>query len=364
MEATERDRLQYEAIIPRFRRFADVLDRAILDSLRRVPGIVAVTLRVKTFESVSDKLARKRSVGKGAMEVANIRDFIGVRIVFDTTIAMPDIEKRLEATFDVMDVFEWTFAELNDDRLRSKILGVHLQQSISAEPQWAEFEDLSLEIILQPKMANALFELEHNARWKNPTEPISLLRLIQETSNGVGRLVTIVDELERIVSAPGVHEKRDIHPFIAANPFLLHSNHDAIISEVPIGMGTEHRMDFLVREPNGEYVLVEIENPNHRLVNQNGDISAHVNHAVQQVENWQEWIEDNLPTAQRYFADISSPRGLVIIGRSRNMARFEKRKIARRNTNLASRMKILTYDDLLAGARAHIESLRKALGGL
>ena len=54
--------------------------------------------------------------------------------------------------------------------------------------------------------------------------------------------------------------KNWIHPFIKREPFLP-SPDSGISSGVQIGLGTEYKLDFLIRKPNGIYVLVEIENP-------------------------------------------------------------------------------------------------------
>ena len=91
---------------------------------------------------------------------------------------------------------------------------------------------------------------------------------------------------------------------------------------------------------------------------QNGEVP---NHAQRQVEDWQEWIEDNLPTVQKVYPDMSSPRGLVVIGRLTEMSGQEKKRLARRNTNLRGRLTIWTYDHLVNNAKAFITSLRNNL---
>jgi hypothetical protein len=103
---------------------------------------------------------------------------------------------------------------------------------------------------------------------------------------------------------------------------------------------------------------VEIENPRHKLFNKNGDFSSAVNHALRQVEDWQEWIEDNLSVVQKKFPDISSPLGFVVIGRSKNLSKAELRRLARRNINTRGRMKIITYDELINIARTYVNSIK------
>src|SRR5262249_26043706 len=128
------------------------------------------------------------------------------------------------------------------------------------------------------------------------------------------------------------------------------------------GLGTEFRIDFLVQRPDGSYVLVEIENPQATLFTRGGDFSVSINHALRQVEDWQEWIEANLPTVERDFPGIRAPEAWVIIGRDRALADTEKRRLVRRNINMRGRVVIRTYDDVLRDARAYIRSIRGAFG--
>lgn len=121
-------------------------------------------------------------------------------------------------------------------------------------------------------------------------------------------------------------------------------------------------MDFLIRQPDSSYLAVEIENPKHRLFNSNGDFAAQVNHAQRQVEDWQQWIEENLSLVQKRYRDMLSPMGLVVIGRNRDLSKEERLRLARRNTNLRGRLAILTYDNLIESARQFIEAIRRSGG--
>lgn len=172
----------------------------------------------------------------------------------------------------------------------------------------------------------------------------------------------LVETDPRLIDRADVHEKRDVHPFLAEHTYFLHPALETIVSEPAIGVGTEFRPDFIIREATGDYILVEIENPKRTLFTKRGDFTAEVSHAVQQVEDWQEWLEQNLPTAQRQYPDIVSPRGLTVMGRHVNLGQKERQKLSRRNINTRGRLEIITYDELIARTRAYLAGVRRNLG--
>lgn len=139
---------------------------------------------------------------------------------------------------------------------------------------------------------------------------------------------------------------------------VLHPIAEDVISEVQIGLGKEFQMDFLIREASGSYTLVEIENPQREIFLKNGEFTAWINHAQEQVEDWQDWIEDNIAAVQKKYPGMISPPAIVIIGRSVRFTERERRKLARRNINLRGRIQIKTYDDLIDEAKRYIDNLR------
>jgi len=222
-------------------------------------------------------------------------------------------------------------------------------------PEWDGYGDYQVEIQIITESGEASSELLHALHYKKESLETVVASLTTRP------LKSKIEDFERLLAKSDVHEKRDVHPFLETNEFLLHPNPNEIFSEVSIGLGTEYRIDFVIREADGTYVLVEIENPRHNLFNKSGDFTAAVSHAQRQVEDWQEWIEDNLSSMQKRFPDIVSPRGLVVIGRSINLSAEEKKRLARRNLNTRGRLSIYTYDQLLENARAFVDSLSSIL---
>ena len=102
------------------------------------------------------------------------------------------------------------------------------------------------------------------------------------------------------------------------------------------------------------------------MFNKNGDQSAALTHALRQVDDWREWLSQNRDYAARPrersglgLTDIHSDlEGMVIIGRD---ADFDRRATAARRRRLerAHRVKIETYDWLLAQASDRLMGLEK-----
>src|SRR5262249_46198918 len=117
--------------------------------------------------------------------------------------------------------------------------------------------------------------------------------------------------------------------------------------------------DFVFQYPSGDYLLVELERPTHLLFRDDGQHREELTHAIDQIVDWRRYIEDNLRTVQSELGldGISAnPSCLIVIGRSSSLGEADKRKLVAFE-NLQPRLKIMTYDDLLANARASIENI-------
>jgi ppGpp synthetase/RelA/SpoT-type nucleotidyltranferase len=308
---------------------------------------VQIQARIKTWESISDKLIKKRN---GAYKISQVTDILGIRILVKNAHSASKVLNEVDNIFQVKERIQ-----LEDAPSYHIVasLGPELALSLHMEA----LKNQVFELQIRTAFAQALFDLLHERHYKEG-------KAKSDFAAALSNLRQTISEFRKLLSLPDVHEKRHLHSFLEKrdHQFLLHPNPEKFWSEISIGLGTQYRMDFLIREANGDYIVVEIENPKHQVITKSGDISAPVNHARQQVEDWQEWIEDNLPTVQRTFPDMSAPKGLIIIGRSENFTRDQRRKLARHNINLSGRIKILTYDDVIAGGRTYIASLEKSIG--
>src|SRR5882724_1806868 len=278
---------------------------------------IDVRSRIKSWEAIREQLSRKRF-----SHITDFVDLIGIRVV------VPDVDTLNEVGDAIASKFLVTVQEtmhLREEESSSYIIarnGSSLSRGIAAE----------IQVLTATEEARRA--LAHDLGYR-----LAKKQAREETDRGaITRLTRLIEDFVVLIEQPNVHEKHDVHPYLKNHPFLLYQGPDVLVSEVRIGMGTEFQMDFLVRRPDGTYILIEIENPKAPIVTQSGDFSSAVNHALCQVEDWQEWIEQNLPTVDKYYPGIRSPEAWVIIGRSRGLAKIGERRIARRNINMRGRI--------------------------
>ena len=106
--------------------------------------------------------------------------------------------------------------------------------------------------------------------------------------------------------------------------------------------------------------MVELENANLQLFTKSGRPRAHVTHAIQQVEDWLRWWQENSneETNELLLLDKSiHPEGLVVIGRSKDFSEEDSKRLLHLNSN--RRVKVITYDDLLDNLENLILNLEK-----
>ena len=119
-------------------------------------------------------------------------------------------------------------------------------------------------------------------------------------------------------------------------------------SEVPFG--SKIRSDFCWLNDNSdgpEWVLVEIESPEMRLFNKNGDPSSNLNHAIEQVKSWDRYFESNPAEKAKIFGAVSRFRLVLVAGRrseweSKDAARW--RSFHNKNSNIEIHSTDIFYD--------------------
>lgn len=147
-----------------------------------------------------------------------------------------------------------------------------------------------------------------------------------------------------------------LQTFLRDNPVLICPTKTRMWPKLALGA---RETDFVFREAERDYLLVELERSTHRLFIKSGHPSQVLNHARGQVTDWRRYLEDNLPTVQRELGldGISAnPRSIVVIGRSQSLTSENRRKLIAME-NDSPRTKIMTYDDLYENAKAVIENL-------
>jgi hypothetical protein len=262
--------------------------------------------------------------------------------MFDS--AIQQVVQILSSEFEAIDIG----AHNDDHRPISIFHGVfRLNAARRLLFEYAELSQFAFEVQIITELSEAAETLEHLQQYGVSNIPRNPAINPKPTLHPINVLRDSIDAFHDLLEKPNVHEKHDIHRFLNANRFLLHPTPAEIWSEAPIGIGTKYRLDFLIRDSEGRYLLIELENPQHTLFTKSGDFAAIVGHAQRQVEDWQQWIEDNLPSVQKVYPDISSPEGVIIVGRSGALSPEQQTRLRRRNINTRGRLNILTYDDLL-----------------
>lgn len=157
-------------------------------------------------------------------------------------------------------------------------------------------------------------------------------------------------EFEQLIN---ISAKEEVYQrFLASNPVLLDPLARRVIPKHQLGR--EFVTDFVVEKLTGEYVLVEIEKPSDSIFTRKSNFHSRFVHAYGQVLDFQEWSESNISYAQKHLPGITSPAGLLIIGRRQPLTDAQVRKLARFNTTHAGRVTVLCFDDVLdAGNRLY-----------
>ncbi len=137
-----------------------------------------------------------------------------------------------------------------------------------------------------------------------------------------------VNELERLVEADvsenELQKHLEIYPYILSQQFS-HCHH--VFPKV--ALGSQYETDFMcldIPSSGKEWIGVELESTQKKVITKTGRKRADLEHAIQQIRDWRGWITDNLSYARQSkernglgLVDIS-PRfyGYVIIGRRKN----------------------------------------------
>jgi hypothetical protein len=118
------------------------------------------------------------------------------------------------------------------------------------------------------------------------------------------------------------------------------------------------RTDFVIRRFDDQYVFVELEKPRDALFTTYPQPSASLSHALGQVFSWFAWVEDNIAYASTHgFPNIHAPRGLIVIGRDRDVNADQRRMLRLMNDLLNHRILIWTYDEVIRNAKNVVRNL-------
>jgi hypothetical protein len=165
-------------------------------------------------------------------------------------------------------------------------------------------------------------------------------------------MARILSECEKLLDG----KEEPLHQYIKAHPELLSPTHYRMWSKLSLG---KRDTDFVFREPSGDYLLVELESPLRPLFRADGQQREELTHAIDQIVDWRRYIEDNLRTVQQELGldGISTnPACLIVIGRSSSLNDESRRKLVALQNSMP-KIRIMTYDDLIANAKAAAENI-------
>jgi hypothetical protein len=164
--------------------------------------------------------------------------------------------------------------------------------------------------------------------------------------------VALLDEFESLLKGP----EEPVHQFLKANPELISPTSNQCWSKLAFG---DRKSDFVFREANDDYELVELEAPVRLLFRKDEQPRVELTHAINQISDWIRYIEDNKQKVELELGLIgisANPRTLIVIGRSDTLSKNNRRKLVTLQSQIP-KMRILTYDDLLINARATLERI-------
>lgn len=208
----------------------------------------------------------------------------------------------------------------------------------------------------KPELAGSWAELDLLAAVAQKNLIASTLHGIDSRGATRKQYAALLGEFQTLLSGP----EEPVHQFIKKHPELLCPTHEKCWSKLSFGVGTGKRVsDFVFREPRDDYLLVEIEAPIRELFRKDGQQREELTHAINQVMDWIQYIMDNRQKVEKELglAGISTnPRTLIVIGRASSLSTENRRKLTTLEAQ-HNKLRILTYDDLLASARAHLEHI-------
>jgi Shedu protein SduA, C-terminal len=220
------------------------------------------------------------------------------------------------------------------------------------------FHDLVIESQSNEEMFDRLIEFLSRAkfysnvpgqgeRFRSEVFQIFSDTTIKLTRNLIAEFESLIDE---------EHSEEVYQRFLAANPVLI----DPLASEIvpKQRLGIEFVTDFVVRRLDNRYLLVEIEKPHDKLFTAASDFSSAFTHAIGQIVDFQEWVDQHGEYARTLMPGISSPRGLLIMGLRSDLSGREIAKLKRYCINSTS-VDILTYDELLASAKHFYDNIHR-----
>lgn len=188
--------------------------------------------------------------------------------------------------------------------------------------------------------------------------PDQFVRWLHPAADLPARLEAVIDAAE---------DERPIQEFLKENPVVLaqvlQGGHGRWVFHKP-KLGSEHIPDFMLCEKDSggyHWWVVEIENPNHKVLKQNGEPTAELTHALQQVSDWRIWLRKNCQYAQTQLGFVhldAEFKGIVVVGRRSGL---NQRYQERYRELSGEKVEVMSYDRLIDRITSAVEYSQRLL---
>lgn len=162
----------------------------------------------------------------------------------------------------------------------------------------------------------------------------------------------LIEEFAQLINA---EEGEEVYQtFLKNNPVFLDPLASRVISKQQFG--NEFCTDFVINRLDNEYILVELEKPQNKILTGQDDFSADFTHALGQIIDFQQWVDENTAYARKLMPGISVPKGLLVIGRLSALSERQKNKLAFFRKSLHN-VDVRTYDEILQQSKDFYNNL-------
>jgi Domain of unknown function (DUF4263) len=172
-------------------------------------------------------------------------------------------------------------------------------------------------------------------------------RVLENLRLGIDRLRKALDSDKRNENA--------LQSCLSTFPTLFGLDYARLHEKYPLGK--EHKTDYALERHSGRIDLVEIESSSLPLYNKEGNPSAHLVHAEQQILDWLAWIDRTGTYAHADLPGLISPTAFIVIGSRKSMTSKNIEALDRRNRAWRGTLHVFTYEDLLGRAEGVLQSL-------
>jgi hypothetical protein len=198
------------------------------------------------------------------------------------------------------------------------------------------------------KLIDFFYFQNAGSRWGSSEEQERFrTRVFNSFAKGRIRITeSLLQEFESLVARD---ESEEVYQkFLADHPVFL----DPLASEVipKQRLGSQYITDFVVRRLDNKYLLVEIEKPQDAVFTVGNDFSAKFSHALGQILDFQQWVDAHAEYGRSLLPNISSPKGILIMGNAASFSPWQRQKLHRFNVNSSSVL-VLTFDEVLQNGR-------------